>query len=65
MDRTGLRSVQDIEDFTRGTDFFSANGGGVPEEPLALLKDDLKRGLELSWVSLEDLADDARSNGPW
>ena len=59
MGKEGLASVQDIEDFTRGTDFLSANGGGVPEETRALLKDDLKRGLELSWVDLEDLADDA------
>jgi DUF917 family protein len=57
MDHGGLRTVQDIEDFTRGTDFFSANGGGVPEETRALLKDDLNRGLDLAWVGLEDLAD--------
>ena len=60
MDKVGLRTTQGIEDFTRGTDFFSANGGGVPEEPLALLKDDLDRGLELAWSRLEDLADDDR-----
>lgn len=60
MDRMGLRTVQDIEDFTRGTDFFSANGGGVPAEPLALLKDDLTRGLDLAWGRPEELADDDR-----
>jgi DUF917 family protein len=59
MDGEGLRSFQDIEDFTRGTDFLSANGGGVPEETRALLEDDLKRGLELSWFDLAELADDA------
>ncbi len=60
MDRMGLGTAQDIEDFTRGTDFFSANGGGVPDETLALLKDDLNRGLELTWGRLEDLANDDR-----
>ncbi len=59
MSGQGLRSEQDIRDFTRGTDFFSANGGGVPDDTLALLGDDFKRGLDLSWVGLEDLADDA------
>jgi len=58
MNDGGLRTVQDIEDFTRGTDFLSANGGGVPEETQVLLKDDLNRGLDLTWVGLEDLADD-------
>jgi len=59
MSTLGLRSDQDIRDFTRGTDFLSANGGGVPEDTLELLGDDLERGLDLSWVELQDLADDA------
>jgi len=59
MSGCGLQSEQDIHDFTRGTDFLSANGGGVPEDTLELLGDDFERGLDLSWVELQDLADEA------
>jgi DUF917 family protein len=59
MPNAGLKSAQDIRDFTRGTDFLSASGGGAPDETIKLLEDDLKRRLELSWFDIGDLADDA------
>jgi DUF917 family protein len=59
MENKGLRSIQDIEDFARGTNFLSASGGGPPEEAIKHLKEDLEQGFELTWISLEDLPDDA------
>jgi DUF917 family protein len=55
----GLFSDQDVADFARGTDFLSASGGGTPLNAIALLREDLERGLELRWSELGELADDA------
>ena len=62
MSDHGLRTRQDILDFTRGADFLSANGGGDPDELgiRSLLEEDLKCGRRLSWVELRELPDDAR-----
>jgi uncharacterized protein len=54
-----LRTPQDIEDFTRGTDFMSASGGGSPRETRERLLEDLKAGHQLGWTDLSDLRDDA------
>lgn len=45
----------DVEDLLRGTNFLSASGGGEPTVQRELLNDDLSRGLELRWTSLDDL----------
>lgn len=55
----GLFSYEDIEDFCRGTDFLSASGGGAPTEAIALLRADLDAGLDVRWVDLAALPDDA------
>jgi DUF917 family protein len=57
-----LRTRLDIQDFTRGTDFLSANGGGHPDALgiRSLLEEDLQSGRLLSWVDLGELPDDAR-----
>jgi len=62
MGYKGLRTTQDILDFTRGADFLSANGGGNPDEfgLRSHLEEDLTRGRDLSWVDLGELPDDAR-----
>jgi DUF917 family protein len=59
MSDRGLLTVEDVEDFGRGTDFLSASGGGAPVEPAALLHEDLDRGLAIEWTDLSSLADDA------
>jgi hypothetical protein len=48
MSKQGLRTRQDILDFTNGADFLSANGGGHPDKLgiRALLEEDLERGLD-------------------
>ncbi len=55
----GLSSTTDVADFTRGTDFLSASGGGAPTEALELLNDDVERGVALRWTDLASLPDDA------
>ena len=55
----GLSSTTDVNDFTRGTDFLSASGGGAPTEALELLNDDVERGVALRWTDLASLPDDA------
>lgn len=59
MPRDALTSVQDIEDFTRGTDFLSASGGGPTTESRAFLQENLDAGRRVEWVDLSELADDA------
>lgn len=56
---SGIRSEVDLEDFLRGTNFLSASGGGVPDVQRELLLDDMKRGLELSWTPIDELAPDS------
>jgi DUF917 family protein len=54
-----LTSPEDVEDFIRGADFLSANGGGEPIKERERLLEDLKRGLTLGWSPLEEFTDDA------
>jgi DUF917 family protein len=56
---TAITSTTDLEDFLRGTNFWSASGGGEPTVQRELLTDDLHRGLALAWKPLDDLAPDA------
>jgi DUF917 family protein len=55
----GIRSETDLEDFLRGTNFFSASGGGEPDVQRGLLTDDLERGLALDWTAIDELDPDA------
>ena len=55
----GLFTPQDVEDFARGTDFLSASGGAAPVESGERLRDDLERGVDLRWIDLSALEDDA------
>jgi len=54
-----LQSVQDIEDFTRGTDILSGSGGPTTEARVRL-RESLEAGLNLGWQDLDDLPDTAR-----
>ncbi len=56
---SGIRSEADLEDFLRGTNFFSASGGGVPDVQRRLLLDDMERGLDLSWTPIDELDPEA------
>lgn len=54
-----LTSTQDIEDLARGTDFFSASGGGPTTESRAFLQENLDAGRRIAWHDLAALPDDA------
>jgi uncharacterized protein len=55
-----LTTIQDIEDFTRGTDFLSASGGGPTTEARGFLSELLDQGHSIGWCALDDIDDDAR-----
>lgn len=59
MPRGSLLSTTDIEDFTRGTDFLSASGGGPTTESRAFLKEALDGGRRVEWIDLAELPDGA------
>ncbi len=54
-----LSSTLDIEDFTRGTDFMSASGGGPTTEARGFLNELIAGGKTVGWCDLAALADDA------
>lgn len=54
-----LTNSQDIEDFTRGTDFMSASGGGPTTEARGFLNELIAEGKTVEWCDLAALADDA------
>lgn len=54
-----LLSNQDIEDFTRGTDFLSASGGGPTTEARGFLNELLEQDRPIGWCALDDIDDDA------
>ena len=56
MPEGALTSTRDIEDFTRGTDFLSASGGGPTTESRAFLQEALDAGRRVGWIELEDAA---------
>ena len=55
----GIRNETELEDFLRGTNFFSASGGGEPDVQRELLLDDMARGVKLAWTSIDEMPDDA------
>ena len=54
-----LTGAQDIEDFTRGTDFMSASGGGPTTEARGFLGELIAEGKAVGWCDLAALPDDA------
>ena len=55
-----LSSREDIEDFTRGTDFLSASGGGPTTEARGFLGELLEQGTSIAWCDIDSIDDDAR-----
>jgi DUF917 family protein len=56
---TAISNETELDDFLRGTNFFSASGGGVPDVQRELLLDDMARGVKLSWTPLDEMDADA------
>ncbi len=59
MSRTSLSTEQDLLDFVDGCLVFGTGGGGDAEEGLEFLRGALSAGLDIGWVPLNDIADDA------
>jgi DUF917 family protein len=53
-----VKTVVDVEDFLRGTNFLSASGGGDPVVEREHLVADVAEGLDIGWVPLDSFADD-------
>ena len=54
-----LTTREDIEDFTRGTDFLSASGGGPTAEARGFLGELLTKDTTIGWCDLDAIDDDA------
>lgn len=59
MTKTTLSTERDIHDFIEGCLALGTGGGGDPEEGLASLRGALTEGLEIGWVPLNEIDDDA------
>lgn len=59
MPEKTLSTLQDIEDFTRGTDFLSASGGGLTDEVRGFLAELLASGTPIGWCDIGTIDDEA------
>ena len=57
--RTTLATETDCSDFVEGCLYLGTGGGGNPDEGLATLLAALKDNLDVGWVDLDDIDDDA------
>jgi uncharacterized protein len=53
-----IRSETDADDFLRGANFMSASGGGDPVVERRQLHEDVRDGLEIGWVPLDQFGGD-------
>lgn len=60
-----IQNEQDIRDFVRGCTFMGTGGGGDPQVGVAWLKAALDEGLELGWVSPDEIPDEAWTACPF
>lgn len=60
-----LENLQDCEDFVRGCLFMGTGGGGSVEWGMGMLKAALEDGINLEWVDMEDIPDDAWTVTPY
>jgi hypothetical protein len=59
---TAIQNETELEDCLRGTNFFSASGGGEPDVQQELLLDDMARGV--MWSRQEAIHHFAAHGGP-
>lgn len=60
-----ISSVQEIEDLVRGATVLGTGGGGSPAEGLRLLKEALETRGEISFIDVDELADDSVVVSPY
>jgi len=58
-------SVQECEDFVRGSCFFGVGGGGDPAAGMKMLTEDLAAGIALTWIDMDELDDAAMTCCAW
>jgi DUF917 family protein len=59
MVKERLQTQRDVEDFIRGVTFFGTGGGGRPEDGQAHLERCLAEGIDLGWVDVNELSNEA------
>lgn len=59
MPRQRLSTMQDCEDLIRGSMFMGTGGGGSPDWGSGVFTAALEQGLDVGWVDVEDIPDDA------
>jgi DUF917 family protein len=65
MAKTTLETETDVRDFVRGCTLLGTGGGGLEENGLQSLLSEFERGKEISWIDVEDIADDAVTACPF
>ncbi|MCE5209421.1 MAG: DUF917 domain-containing protein [Chloroflexi bacterium] len=65
MGKFTLHNRQDVEDFVRGCTFYGTGGGGAYDRGVDLLMDQLKKGHEVGWVTMDEMKDDDHSCCPF
>lgn len=59
MGKKLLKTETDVRDFVRGCTFYGTGGGGLPENGVKSLMNQLEAGKEVGWVDVNDIPDDA------
>lgn len=59
MNKTILKTRQEVEDFVRGCTFYGVGGGGLPQNGIESLMSEIEKGQEVGWVDPNDIPDDA------
>ncbi|MGB3906597.1 MAG: DUF917 family protein, partial [Anaerolineae bacterium] len=65
MPRRRLSNMQDCEDLIRGCLFMGTGGGGPAEDGREAFTAALEEGLEIEWMDVDDIPDDAWTVTPY
>ncbi len=60
-----LKTRQEIEDFVRGCTFYGTGGGGLPENGIESLVNEMEGGRQIGWVDVDDIPDNALTVCPF
>ena len=60
-----LTNRQQVEDFVRGCTFFGTGGGGLPQNGIRSLMDEIEAGRNVGWVDVSEITDDMMSCCPF
>ncbi len=65
MSKFVLHNREEVEDFVRGLTFYGTGGGGSYDRGIDLLMDQLNKGNEVGWVTMDEMKDDEYSGCPF